>query len=497
MSGDDVIALERVRTGIPGLDRIAGGGLPRGRTTLVTGVAGAGKSVLAMQYLAEGIRQFGEPGVFVTLAERPEDLRRNAAALGFDVRAWERAGTWVFVDASPSVEGDDVVVGGFDFSGLATRILGAVAAVGATRVSIDSVSAAFSRFAEAASVRAALQHLLDVLGQADVTAVITAEGASEDLGRFHLRIGEHVADSIVRLEYQRLGERRRRTLEVVKVRGGAHRGGAYPFTVRPVTGIVAIPLGGVELTQAVSDERVSTGDEVLDEMCGGGYFRDSVVLVAGATGTGKSLLATCFLAEGIGQGERVLLIGFEESAGQVGRNARNWGFDLDGPLAAGQLELMCRYPESASVEDHLVQIVEQVDRFQPHRLVIDSLTAVERIAEDQSFREFVMALTGLVKERSITGLYTAATEMFGSDHPTGVDVSVLADCIIVLRYAEHEAELQRVLSVLKMRGSAHDRRIRELTIDGTGLHIGAPLTSVSDILSSQPRGAPRSNLDEP
>ena len=487
MTPFDPVPLERVSTGIPGVDRIAGGGLPVGRNTLVHGVAGAGKTVFATQFLVEGVRQFGQPGVYVTLGEPVADLERNAEALGWDLGRWEREGSWRWVDVSPATEAE-VVTGGFDFSGLATRIVAAIREIGARRLVIDSISAAFTRYEDVTAVRWALHGLLATLAETGVTAVLTIEGDPRERDTLYLHMGEHATDSIIRLRYDLAGEHRRRSLEVVKVRGGSHRTGPYPFTIRPVQGIVAIPLGGVELTQEVSDERVSTGDDVLDEMTGGGFFSDSVVLVAGATGTGKSLVAAGFAAQGLAEGGRVLVVGFEESAGQVRRNARNWRLDLETGLADGRLRLLCRYPESASLEEHLVEVIAAIDQLAPDRLVLDSLTAIERISDEKPMREFVMALTGLVKQRRITGLYTAATELFGTGHPTGAHVSVLSDCIVVLRYAESHAELKRVVSVLKMRGSSHDQSLRAFTIDDDGLHVGSPLVDVADILTSVPRG---------
>jgi circadian clock protein KaiC len=467
------VPLERLATGIAGFDRISGGGLPTGRNTLVVGMPGAGKTVFALQFLTEGIRQFGQHGVFVTLGEQPDDLRRDAASLGFDVARFEEQGAWRFVDASPS-DDEVVVVGGFDFSGLTTRILQAVRSVAADRVVIDAVSSAFMRFPDAAAVRWALHGLLATLKGAGVTAVLTAEG-DDTLTQEYLRISEHATDAIVRLDHRAVGDRRRRTLEVLKLRGGRHRSGAYPFTVRAPGGIAAIPLGGVELSQSVSDERVSTGHDGLDAMCGGGFFRDSVVVVAGATGAGKSLVASTFVAGGLARGERVLFVGFEESAGQVQRNMRNWSNDLDDALEQGRLALLCRYPESASIEEHLVDITYRLDELQPQRVVIDSLTALERITGEQPFREFVMAVTGMVKERQITGLYTVATTLVGGAHPTEAQASVLADTIILQRYLDGGTSLTRTLTVLKMRGSAHDTRVRGITIDDHGLHIGDPL----------------------
>jgi circadian clock protein KaiC len=479
------VPLDRLATGITGFDRIAGGGLPVGRDTLVVGSPGAGKTVLALQFLAEGIRQFDQHGVFVTLGEVPDDLRRNAASLGFDVAGWEDQGSWRFVDASPT-EDESVVVGGFDFSGLTTRILEAVRAVGATRVAIDSVSAAFVRFPDAATVRWALHGLLGALKDAGVTALLTAEG-DDELSREYQRIGEHATDSIVLLGHRLVGGRRRRTIEVVKLRGGAHRSGPYPYTIRAPGGLAAFPLGGVELAQTVSDERTSTGHDALDAMCGGGFFRDSVIIVAGATGAGKSLVATTFLVEGLARGERALFLGFEESAGQVQRNMRNWSNDVGDALEEGRLELMCRYPEWGSIEEHLVDITHRIEELRPHRIVIDSLTALERVAGEASFREFVIAMTGLVKERRITGLYTVATTLLGGGHPTEAQASVLADSIVLLRYLDVDTNLVRTIAVLKMRGSAHDLRTRTITIDDEGLHIGEPLDA-DELLAARRRG---------
>jgi circadian clock protein KaiC len=487
--GTQPVPLERLATGIPGFDQIAGGGLPVGRNTLVTGSAGAGKTVFAVQFLVEGIRQFGQPGVFVTLGEEPDDIRRDAASLGYDLAAFEQDGSWRFVDASPTGD-EDVVVGRFDFSGLTARILAAVREVAASRVAIDSVSSAFTRFSDETAVRWALHGLLSALKQAGVTAVLTAEGRDDELSRIHLQVGEHAADSIVQLGNRSVGDRRRRTIEIVKLRGGRHRSGAYPFTVRPVGGIAAVPLGGVELTQSVSGERVSTGDDDLDRMCGGGYFRDSVVLIAGATGSGKSLLATTFVVEGLARGERALFIGFEESAGQVQRNLRNWSTEVGDAVASGRFEIVCRYPESAAIEEHLVDITDRIDALRPQRLVVDSLTALERIAGEQAFREFVMAMTGLVKERRITGVYTVATTLLGGGHPTEAQASVLADCIILLRYLEAGSILGRTVTVLKMRGSAHDLRVRGLRIDDHGMHVGDPLDEVSVLDPHQIHGIP-------
>jgi circadian clock protein KaiC len=229
---------------------------------------------------------------------------------------------------------------------------------------------------------------------------------------------------------------------------------------------------------------VTSGNEELDSLCGGGFFPDSIVLVSGATGSGKTLLATEFLTGGIARGERSLLLAFEESRDQLHRNARGWGRDFAAAEDDGLLRITATYPEAATLEDHLVAIKRVVDEYDPARIAVDSLSALERVGSQQAFREFVIALTTHVKARQVVGLVTASTSsLLGGAAGTESHVTTLTDAVILLRYVEVFGAVKRGLTVLKMRGSDHDRDIREYDIDGSGLHIGEPFRSVSGILS--------------
>ena len=222
-------------------------------------------------------------------------------------------------------------------------------------------------------------------------------------------------------------------------------------------------------------------------MCGGGFFRDSVILVSGATGTGKTLTVTQFLNGATATGERCLLLAFEESREQLFRNAIGWGVDFDRMEREGTLRVVCDYPEVANLEDWLLTIQRSVEEFRPTRVALDSLSALERVGTMKAFREFVIGLTSFIKQQEITGLFTSTTPtLMGGTSITEGHISTLTDSIILLRYVEMFGEMKRGLTVLKMRGSMHDRGIREFTIDRRGMHLGRPFRNVTGILAGSP-----------
>ncbi len=392
-------AVEKLRTGISSLDIIAKGGLPKNRTTLISGTAGSGKTVFAVQFLAAGIEQ-GEPGVFVTFEESAEDVRKNMRSFGWDLGAWEEAGN------------------------------GPIARFG---------------------------------------------------------VEEFIADNVIILRNALEDETRRRTIEILKFRGCDHQKGEYPFTIVPQGGVIVIPLSAMQLSMKSSNVRISSGNRDLDEMCGGGFFRDSVTLVSGATGTGKTLTVTQFLQGGATNGEKCLLLAFEESRDQLVRNATGWGFDFEKMERDGLLRVVCDYPDLSGLEDWLVTIQAIITDFAPERVALDSLSALENVGTLKAFREFVIGLTSFIKHKEITGMFTATTgTLMGGDSITESSISTLTDSIILLRYVEMFGEMKRGLTVLKMRGSGHDKSIREFTIGKGGMQMGRPFRNVTGILGGAP-----------
>ena len=479
--------IEKLETGLSGFDAISNGGLPKGRTTLLAGSSGSAKTVFACQFLVAGTQNNDEGGVFVTFEETPDEIRRNMLGFGWDIESLEAKGKWAFVDASPEPGMETIIMENYDLGGLTARVEHAVQKIGAKRAVLDSVGAIFSQFTDASVVRRELFRISHALKQMNVTALITTERTEEygEVSRFGVE--EFVSDNVIILRNVLEEESRRRTLEVLKFRGTTHQKGEFPFSVIPDQGVVVIPLSAMELKQSSSEVRVTSGNSNLDEMCGGGFFRDSVILVSGATGTGKTLMVTQFVGGGAATGEKSLLFAFEESREQLFRNAKAWGRDFEEMERKGLLKVVCEYPEAAGLEDHLINMRAQLEQFEPDRVVVDSFSALERVSTLKGFREFVIGLTSFIKHKEITGLVTATTSsLLGGTSITEAHISTITDSIILLRYVEMLGEMRRGLTVLKMRGSMHTKDIREFNIDQEGMHIGQPFRNISGILSGNP-----------
>lgn len=484
---DTFETITKMETHIPGFDFIGNGGLPEGRTTLVSGTSGSGKTIFGAQFLAEGIQKADQNGVFVTFEESPQDITKNMATFGWHIGTWEAEGRWAFVDASPSPDEEPIVTGDYDMGALLARIEHAVNKVQAKRIVLDSIGAVFSRFHNSNLLRKELFRIAAALKKMQVTALMTAERTKEygDIARFGVE--EFVSDNVIILRNVLEEEKRRRTIEILKFRGASHRKGEWPFSIMPDTGFIIIPLSAIELKQRSSDIRITSGCKELDKMCGGGFFRDSIVLVSGATGNGKTLMVTEFMTGGIAEGERCLLFAFEESRDQLYRNAGGWGCDYAAMEEKGDLKVVCLYPETAGLEDHLINIKAQIDQFKPNRLALDSLSALERVSTIKGFREFVIGLTSFIKHQEVAGLFTSTTPtLLGGTSVTEAHISTITDSIILMRYVELFGEMRRGITVLKMRGSMHDKDIREFTIDGDGMHIKEPFRNISGILSGSP-----------
>ncbi|HEY9676097.1 MAG TPA: circadian clock protein KaiC [Waterburya sp.] len=484
--------VQKIRTMIEGFDDISHGGLPVGRTTLVSGTSGTGKTLLAVQFLYNGISCFDEAGVFVTFEESPTDIIKNASSFGWNLQKLINDGKLFILDASPDPEGQEVV-GNFDLSALIERIQYAIRKYKAKRVSIDSITAIFQQYDAASVVRREIFRLVARLKQIGVTTVMTTERVEEYGPVARFGVEEFVSDNVVIVRNVLEGERRRRTIEILKLRGTTHMKGEYPFTITN-HGINIFPLGAMRLTQRSSNDRVSSGIETLDKMCGGGFFKDSIILATGATGTGKTLLVSKFIQNACLRGERAILFAYEESRAQLSRNASSWGINFEEMEQKGLLKILCSYPESAGLEDHLQIIKSEIADFKPGRIAIDSLSALARGVSNNAFRQFVIGVTGYAKQEEITGFFTNTTDQFmGSHSITDSHISTITDTILMLQYVEIRGEMSRALNVFKMRGSWHDTGIREYMISKDGPEIKDSFRNYERVISGSPT---RISVDE-
>jgi circadian clock protein KaiC len=468
-------AIAKVATGIDGFDQVAMGGLPARRTTVVAGPAGAAKTLFAAQFLAEGVR-LGEPGVFVTLEEPASDLRVNLATLGWDVERWEAAGDWRFVDGSPLSHDDVGERPLFNVDTLVAQIGAAADKVGAQRLALDSLSAVLTLHADAVQARQMLRSLVLRLRRMGLTVVLTIETNDDPGGSLtHYGVEEFVADNVVLLRNLHEGTFRRRTVEVLKMRGAMHHKGDVPFTIVPGEGLRVLPVTAPPALPARTPERVSSGIAGLDALTHGGLFRGTTTWVSGPTGSGKTMMATQFAADGLAHGETVLVLAYEESHQQVLLNGAALRSDFASHEERGQLHVSALYPEVASLDDHLVEVQELVERLQPSRLVLDGVSALERLGSEQSYRGFILGVTAFVRSVGLATFVTASTPGTLGSFSTSTQVTGLVDTIVVLRLTEIRATLRRGIHIQRMRGSSHDNAVRELVIDAQGVTVGSEL----------------------
>jgi len=330
--------LPKTPTGISGLDEVTGGGLPQGRSTLVCGPAGCGKTLLAMEFLVRGIAEFNEPGVFVAFEESAEDLIANVASLGFDLAQFDADGQLV-IEHVNVVDGEMEEAGDWDLDGLFLRLGAAIDAVGAKRVVIDTIETLFGAFSSTAILRSELRRLFGWLKHRGVTAVITGERGDGTLTRHGIE--EYVSDCVIVLDHRVTEQASTRRLRILKYRGSLHGTNKYPFLIGE-SGVSVLPITSLGLANSVSTERMSTGVARLDAMLGdGGFFKGSTVLVNGTAGTGKSTLAAQFCDATCSRGGRALYFSFEESQTEIVRNMSSVGIDLMQWVDADLLQFRC------------------------------------------------------------------------------------------------------------------------------------------------------------
>ncbi|HEY0096265.1 MAG TPA: ATPase domain-containing protein, partial [Archangium sp.] len=394
--------IQKLPTGVPGLDILTYGGIPQGRTTLITGRSGAGKSILSLQ-LACNLARVGIKTVVLSIEETAEDLIATADTLGFDLAGLVKAGRVVLTDLTRPMEGPTHVSGNFDVEGLVHLVSDVVKKSGATAVVLDSATALFSPRPPEAHLRSHFFRLVSTFRQLGLTAVMTAE-APGDYGQLTtLGVEDFVCDTVLVLRNLVDGERRRRSIEVHKYRRSAHYKGEYPCTMT-LQGLTVFPLAAKQGDELSEDARFHSGVAGLDAMTHGGWLRDSIVLVRGPSGSGKTTLAGMYARAGALRGERVIYYGFEETKPLLMRNFAKVGLSLKELEATGHLKVECRYPEATSPEDLLVELRAGLAHFKPSLIVVDSISSIEHSTSERGFRQFIVGLASLLREHSRSAL---------------------------------------------------------------------------------------------
>jgi len=461
--------LAKAPTGIEGLDQVTGGGLPQGRVTLLCGSAGCGKSLFAMEFLVHGAVRYGEPGVYMDFEETEKKLAANVASLGFDLPELTRR-KMLIVDCV-SVERHQIEESGaYNLEGLFIRLSQAVKAVRAKRVVLDSIEALFTGLTDTTLLRAELGRLFRWLEEHELTALVTGESGEHTLTRHGLE--EYIADCVISLDHRVTEQIATRRLRIVKYRGTYHGTDEYPFLISP-EGISVVPLTALALTHAVTTDRVSTGIPALDGMLEGkGFFRGSSVLVSGTAGTGKSSVAAAFASAASARGEECLYFAFEESPGQILRNMRSVGFNLERWTRKRLLQFHAMRPTSTGLEGHLAGIRTLIEKARPRVVIVDPITNLISTSGTYDVKSMLMRLIDFLKVEQITSMFTNLSSAGDPQESTTAAVSSLMDTWIVLQDSYSTGRQTRELYVLKSRGMAHSREHRELTVSGKGLELG-------------------------
>jgi circadian clock protein KaiC len=459
--------VDKVPSGIRGLDEITGGGLPKGRTSLICGGPGTGKTLLGLEFLVRGATQFNAPGVCLAFEETAEELITNMTSLGHDLGALIRDKK-LFIDYIQVERKLIVETGEYDLEGLFIRLRHAIDAVKAKRVLLDTIELLFLGLKDEGAVRAELRRLFHWLKEAGVTAVITAEAGVNSLTRYGLE--EYVADCVIVLDHRVNEQVSTRRLRIVKYRGSSHGTNEYPFLLDD-SGVEVVPITSLGLTHSAPTDRISSGIESLDQMLGGeGYLRASSVLITGTAGTGKSSFAAAFVNAACARGEKALYFAFEESPSQILRNMNSIGIDLNPWIKRGLLQIHAARPTATGLEGHLAIMHKQVTTLSPHVVVVDPITNLVSVGDLPSVKAMLTRLIDYLKGHGITAIFTNLV-FNGEVDGTAIGISSLMDAWLMLRTVEHGADRIRNFNLLKCRGMAHDTRQHEFTLSDKGISI--------------------------
>ncbi len=455
-------------TSIQGLDEITGGGLPKGRPTLICGGAGCGKTLFAMEFIVRGATLYNEPGVFISFEETEKELTANVASLGFDLNDLvKRKKIWL---EHVRVERGEIEKSGeYDLKGLFIRIHHAIESIKAKRVVLDTIESLFSALPNSTIVRTELRRLFGWLKKKGVTTVITGERGNESLTRQGLE--EYVSDCVILLDHRVNDQSSIRRLRIVKYRGSTHGTNEYPFLIDE-DGFSILPVTSLGLDHISSKERISTGIPRLDTMLSGkGYYRGSTVLVSGTAGTGKTSLAAQFVQSACKRGERVLYFAFEESPSQFMRNMASIGIILEPWVKKGLLHFHATRPTLHGLEHHLTTTIKLINKVKPQIVVLDPIDAFVMGGNQTEVKIMLLRLVDFLKMRNITAFFASLTSAGDNQELTDMSISSLIDTWLLLRDIEIGGERNRGLYILKSRGMSHSNQIREFKLTDRGIDL--------------------------
>lgn len=477
--------LPRASTGIAGLDYVLGGGIARNRLHLLEGSPGTGKTTMALQFLIEGARA-GEPGIYVSLAETEQELRAGAKSHGWTIHPLVE----VFELAPPeSVLDPDrhqtlLYSSDLELGETVQRIVEAIERVKPKRVVIDSLSEIRLLAQSSLRYRRQILALKHYFARHDSTVVMLDDLTTE----MNDRAVHSIAHGVIHLDQLTPlygGERRR--LRICKSRGQSFLGGYHDFTITS-GGVSVFPrLVAADHRGDSRNSVISSGIQELDALLGGGIQAGSSTLILGPAGTGKSILSLHYIAQAAARGERSALLVFDEELGGLFTRARALGIDLESLQKSGLLFVQQMDAAELSPGEFSHQVRTAVDREGIRTVVIDSLNGYQAaMPEEQFLILHLHELLQYLNRRGAATFLTVAQHGLVGDMRLPIDITYLADTVILLRYFEAFGSVRRAMSVMKKRSGGHESAIREFRINSKGVAVGAPLDGFQGVLRGIP-----------
>ena len=475
----------RARTGVPGLDDVLAGGLTAGHVFLLEGSPGTGKTTIALRFLLEGAAA-GEQGLYITLSETERELRAGAASHGWDVdgkiKIVELAPPESFLD--PEQQQSLLYASDIELGETVKLIFEAIAAAKPKRIVLDSLSEIRLLAQSSLRYRRQILALKHYFAKHDLTVLLLDDLTGDVLDK----TVHSIVHGVFRLEELApdFGAERRR-MRVLKYRGTAYRGGYHDLSIK-TGGVQVFPrlIAGEHRTEFVREQR-STGIAALDSLLGGGIDAGSSVLILGPAGTGKSTFALQLVDAAIKRGEKAAYFVFDEELGLLFDRTRKMGYDLEAMQAAGQISIDQVDAAELSPGEFAHKVRRAVDAAQAKSVVIDSLNGYQAAMPDEnSLVLHIHELLQYLNRQGATTYLTVAQHGLVGDMKTPVDVTYLADTVILLRYFEATGRVKRAVSVIKKRTGWHEDTIREYRIAKTGLSLGEPLEEFQGVLRGIP-----------
>ena len=475
---------QKAPTGIVGLDEMTGGGLPQGRTTLLLGGPGSGKTIFALQFLVHGAEIGDEPGIFVAFEEASDRIVANADGFGWKL-AELRQTKLFFIDAQPSP--DLVLSGTFDLGGMLAVLEAKTSDMNAKRIVFDALDIVLALMPDEAAKRREVYRLHAWLLDHQLTGIITAKAGGEVVsteGEQPFGFMQFMVDCAVVLNHCVVQGVSQRNLRVQKYRGSGFDENESPFLIGKsgFEVVVARPLGRGVLQ--VSKERVSSGVERLDTMLGGGYYRGATVLVTGLPGTAKTTLSGAFAEAACLRGERTLFVSFDADSNEVVRDLGSVGIHLDAHVDSGLLRMISARSVTGSAESYLVRIRTLAAELGARCVVIDPVSTWTRSNDGKSAHSVAERLIDWSKAAGITLLCTSLLDELShrEEGVSSLQISTLADTWIQLDYLVQAGERNRGLAVIKSRGTAHSNQVRELILSDSGVTLADIYTAGGEVL---------------